>query len=225
MMNVYRIVCSIVLVIITFPLFCSPTLEQITIYLWCDLEPLISEDDEEFPLSQDEASRRSLEEARIILSAMIYGYEFTYIPMDKTRKASEVFDLVPLSEIQWGDPYLKIIDSKVRDKRLYVTIVYTLQDYQAERLRSWKSVSIPVSAGRGEGDFFKGYKEKIKALFDAMKNAIKNHLQKRLVNKPREVKGEVLLFEAPSTFIHAGTYTTTTRIKLNIKEIVPYRVF
>jgi hypothetical protein len=225
MMTGCRIACYIVLIIFTFPLFSSPTLEQITVYLWCDLEPLISEDNEEFPLSHEEAARRSLEEARIILSAMIYGYEFTYIPMDKTRKASEVFDLVPLSEIQWGDPSLKIIDSKVRDKRLYVNIVYTLQDYQAERLRSWKSVSIPVSPGRGEGDFFQGYKEKITALFNAMKDAIKNHLQKRLVNKPREVKGEVLLFETPSTFIHAGTYTTTARIKLNIKEIVPYQVF
>jgi hypothetical protein len=221
----HLILCCLFLIGITFPVICSPTLEQITIYLWCELEPFISDDYEEFPLSHEEAARRALEEAQFILSAMIYGYKFIYVPQERTRNITEIFELVPVFEIPWGDPYLKIIDSEVRDKRLYVTITYTLQDHQAARIYSWKSVSIPVSAGRGEGDFFQGYKEKITAITNAMKNAIRNYLQKRLANKPREIRGEVILFETPGTFIHAGTYTSTAKIKLNIKEIIPYRIF
>ncbi|MBN1695921.1 MAG: hypothetical protein JW881_00285 [Spirochaetales bacterium] len=203
----------------------EPSLERITIYLWCDLEPFISEENEEIPLSREEASRRALEEARIIISGMIYGYSFTYIPYDRSRQAQEVFDLVPVAEIKWGDPYLKIVDSEVHGKRLFLTITYTLQAHQARRLQSWKSVAFPVASGKGESDFFSGYKEKRTSLSNAVKEAVRNHLRKRLANKPREITGEVILASSPDTFVRAGLYTTIVKIRLHIREIIPYRVF
>ena len=199
--------------------------EKLTITPWCELGPLVSFEDHEFPLSEKEAIKRILEEARIIFSAMIYGYTFTYTHYDKQRGVAEYFSLEPLFEIQWADPHLEVKRSEVREKRLYITVYYWCMDFQTSRLQAWQSLAVPAAYGRGTGDFFKGYKEKITSLENAIKEAIRGYMRKRTFNKPKEIRGEVLLLDMPDTIIHSGEYVTTAKVKLNIKEVIPYKVF
>jgi len=199
--------------------------ERLNITLWCELEPLLTFEGEEFPLSEKGAIKRVLEEARIVFSAMIYGYSFTYTPYDKQRGVSEYFHLEPLAEIQWGDPHLEVIKSEVNEKRLYITVHYVCMDFQTARIQIWQSLAVPAAYGRGTGDYFKGYKEKITALENAIKEAVRDYMRKRTFNKPREITGEVLLVDTPDTIIHSGEYVTTVKVKLNIKEVIPYKVF
>lgn len=224
-MNSYikRILIVIILLSFILPLFTDT--EKLVITLWGELEPLISFEGDEFPLSEDEAIRRILEQARVIFSAMIYGYRFTYTPYDKQRGVSEYFHLESLSEIKWGDPHLKVLVSEVIEKRLYITVHYRCMEFQTSRIEAWKSLAVPAASGRGTGDYFKGYTEMKTSLENAIKEAIRNYMRKRTFNKPKEIKGEVLLLEMPDTIILAGEYITTAKIKLNIKEVIPYKVF
>jgi hypothetical protein len=210
-------------VFFVIPLY--PDTEKLTITLWTELEPLTAFENDEFPLPEEESIRRILEQARVIISAMIYGYTFSYTPYDKQRAITEYFHLEPLSEITWGDPHLKVIESKVSGKRLYITVSYTCMDFQMSRLAAWQSLAIPAACGRGTGDYFKGYAEMKTSLENAMKEAVRDYMRKRTFNKPKEINGELLLLDMPATIIRAGEYITTAKIKLIIKEVIPYKVF
>ncbi|MBN2440821.1 MAG: hypothetical protein JXJ04_05730 [Spirochaetales bacterium] len=218
-----RIIVILLFFISLFPIY--PDAEKLTITLWTELEPFIVFEGDTSPLPEKEAVKRILEQARIIFSAMIYGYAFTYTPYDKQRQVAEYFDLRPLYEIVWGDPNLNVIRSEVRDKRLYITVHYTCMDFQVSRLEAWDTLAIPSAYGRGTGDYFKGYPEKMNSLKNAMKEAIRGYMRKRTFNKPKEISGELVLMEMADTIVNAGEYITTAKVKLNIKEVIPYKVF
>ena len=55
--------------------------------------------------------------------------------------------------------------------------------------------------------------------------AYRNYLRPRVSNKPREIKGEVLFLESPLMSVRAGTYVSTVKVKINVKELIPYSVF
>ena len=82
----------------------------LSLRLWCELEPMVQEY-EDYPLSTEEAQRRALEEAREILSGMVYGYRFRYTPGDRVRSIEEEFLLTPVAEIRWGDPNMRVADA------------------------------------------------------------------------------------------------------------------
>jgi hypothetical protein len=192
---------------------------------WADLEPFVRVGADPYPLSAETAQRRILEEARVLLSAMVYGYSFTYTPSDAVRAVPETFQLTPSAEIAWGADRVRVVESDVEDVRLYARVSFTLSDFEARRRSSWDSSAVAMATGSGEGDLFKGYTDKIVALRNAIESAIKEHLRTRILNKPREVRGEVVLWEDPRTIVRAGKYVTTAKVRLRITEIIPYRIF
>ncbi len=211
--------------LLTLPLLAAGArADSITLRLWCELEPMIAED-EEYPLPREEAHRRILEEARQLLSAMIYGYAFTYVPADTERRISESLELRVTAEIPWGDPHLQVLDLETRDKRLFARVEYLLRDYQLARREAWSSNILPLATGRGEGDLFGGVSEKQQSLKDAIRNAIRGHLRPVLFNKPREVNGELLLWQEPTTIIASGSYLTEISVKLKVDEVRAYSIF
>ncbi len=192
---------------------------------WADLEPFVRVGQDPYPLSTETAERRILEEARVLLSAMVYGYTFDYIPFDAARKVLETFQLTPVAQIAWGADRVRVVETDVEDTRLYARVSCTLTDFELSRRNAWSSGAVDMATGTGEGDLFKGYTDKITALQNAIKEAIRENLRTRVLNKPREVKGEVLLWEDPRTVVRAGRYFTTAKVRLHVSEIVPYRIF
>jgi hypothetical protein len=216
-------------VIVTFA-FCIATtafasLEKITLFVWCELEPLTTESLDGTFIPRTEAAKRILEETRLLVSAMIYGFEFTYVPSDAKRSVTEEFELVPIKEIPWGDNRLVIVQSDVKGNLLYATVSYTLDDFQAARVAAWKSAAIPTDAGMGEASVFKGYTERLVSFKNSIREAVRNYMRERLFNKPREITGEVLLSKSPSVMIKSGNYVYTSNVKIKIKKIHPYVVF
>jgi hypothetical protein len=201
------------------------SLESITLFVWTELEPLTGELAEGTLLTKEEAAKRILEETRVLVSAMIYGYEFTYTPPDAKRNQKEEFVLTPISDIPWGDARLKIVQADVEKKILRATVRYTLDTFQAARRAAWKSASIPSDAGRGEATVYAGYRERLVAFKKSILDAVRNYLRRIVFNKPREVRGEVLLEKSPSVVIDAGLYVFTSVVKINIREIIPYIIF
>ncbi len=220
-----------VLILMVSSILNIPALDnQIIIETWYEIEQYSNWEYEEtlnIDLSEPEESKthEMLDEARIILSSMIYGYSFSYIPQDNARGVKDWFNLEPIEEINWGDPQLEILFSERRENRIYCKILYNLSDYQLARRSSWYSNSIPYSTGRGQEDYFIGSFAKLLSINNSIKEAIRNYARSTIPNKPREIKGEVLVWDAPYTIIESGTYSSTVRIKLLILEIIPYTIF
>jgi hypothetical protein len=200
--------------------------KPLSLRIWCELEPMVQEN-ESYPLSTDEAQRRALEEARSILSGMIYGYRFRYTPGDAVRKIDEEFSLTPVAEILWGDPNMGIADAWIKDSLLFIKVTYQLEDFQAARRRAWSSNSVQASSGVGSFSVFTAVSPEGKrsALQEALKNAVREALRPVVFNKPREITGEILIWNEPHTVIQAGTYTTQADVKLRVKEIRSYSLF
>ncbi len=197
--------------------------QTLDLRLWCELEPMDAPVGE--PLDGEEAARRTLEEARQVFSAMIYGYRFLYVPADEARSVREEFRLEPIGEVAWGDPALRILETERRDGRLYARLEYRLAESQAARRAAWSSNTIPAAAGTGEGSLFRGPGQKRTALEAAIREAIRNHLRPKIFNKPREVRGEVLLWGEPRTLIRASAYVTSIEARVRVAQLVPYRIF
>ena len=200
--------------------------DPINLRLWCELEPMVQEN-QDYPLSTEEAQHRALEEARGILSGMIYGYRFRYTPGDAVRKIDEEFALTPVAEILWGDPNMQIADAYIKDSLLFVRVTYRLEEFQAARRRAWSSNSVGARSGVGSYSVFTATSPEGKqnALQEALKNALREALRAVYFNKPREVTGEILIWKEPHTTIHSGAYTTQADVKLLVKEIRSYSLF
>jgi hypothetical protein len=59
----------------------------------------------------------------------------------------------------------------------------------------------------------------------AIKDAIRRSLDVRYVNKPREITGEVVLWDDPLTRVSAGSFRTTAKVKVLVQDLVPYGIF
>ncbi len=199
---------------------------QLSLRLWCELDPMV-QDSEDYPLSDEEARRRILEEARFLLSGMIYGFDFLYTPADARRGIEEEFTLAPVAEVLWSDPNLRITDAYLQDAFLFVKIYYDLEDFQVARRRAWASTAITASTGVGTHSVFTDPAPvgKRRALEEAMKQAIRNALRPVHFNQPREITGELVIWEQPRTVIRSGAYTTELTLKLRVKELRPYSLF
>jgi hypothetical protein len=214
--------------LLLFPPAClqATSYDQLELEVWCELEPMIQESDD-YPLSDEAARKRVLEEARLLLSAMIYGVQFSYTPSDALRHQAEQFRLTPVAELAWGDPRLRIAGVEVREARLYARVRYDLQDFQSARRRAWQSNAVPTAAGTGQASLFTATapEGKRRSLEEAFKEAIRNHLRPVLFNKPREVRGELLLWQPPRVVVDAGEYLTSAAVKLRVQEIRAYSFF
>jgi hypothetical protein len=205
---------------------CHAQSNPLSLRLWCELEPMVQEN-EDYPLSTQQAQHRALEEARAILSGMIYGYRFRYTPGDAVRQINEEFSIAPVAEILWGDPNLQIADAWIKDSLLFVKVTYQLEDFQAARRRAWSSNSVEASSGVGSYSVFTATSPegKLNALREALKNAVLEALRPVVFNKPREITGEILIWNPPHTVIQSGSYTTQADVKLRVKEIRSYSLF
>lgn len=224
-MQAFRLLLIALLLLIPWAAFSQES--YLAARLWCELEPLIQSNDQEYPLPKEEAQRRLLEEARQVFSAMIYGFEFAYTPGDRTRGVADEFILTPIAEIPWGDPRLRIVDAWIGEARLFAKVEYDLQGFQEDRRQAWGSTAVPTATGIGEWNMFLAPApvSKARSLEAAFREALRNHLRPIHFNKPREVTGELLLWDPPSVIIEAGTYQTRVDVKLRLREIRDYSLF
>ncbi len=176
-------------------------------------------------ISQEEAIRRTLEEARIVLSGMIYGFDVRYTPLDRARDVKEELDVEPRAQIPAGDPSLRVLKVRTRGNKYFVHVRYNLAEYQQRRLQAWDSNSLDVAAGRGTAPLQDGYQAKFESFNQAVKNALREYLRPRYKNKPSRIKASVALKEAPYTVIDAGGYHSKVRIKINLHEVRPYSAY
>jgi hypothetical protein len=220
-----RIACS-ALGVILLTLACRPAFgdDRLFIRPWVELEPIVRIEPE-YPIPLEKAGQWVLEEARTLLSGMVFGWTFSWTPSDASRKVADRFDLVPVAEIPWGSDRLAVRQTQVEEARLFAQVSYTMSPGEQLRRESWAGAVVDAATGTGEAPTMKGRDAKLEALGNAIKDAVRNHLRTRIFNKPREIRGEVVLWDDPQVWVTSGSYHAVARIRLRVVEVIPYRIF
>ncbi len=176
--------------------------------------------------TQEELFQRILEEARYVLSGMVYGFTFSYTPYDKGRRVEEEFLLEPYHWIQRGDPNLFVAEVRVEGSRVYVRVRYALRDFQEAWYQGLRSNVLPAASGTGEAPFYQGPEGRMKALQEGIKNAIREYARTVMYNKPQTLKGLIVLDAAPRMLLDSGLYkAVVNRAILRLEEVKRYQVY
>ncbi|HTP59675.1 MAG TPA: hypothetical protein VMM82_12210 [Spirochaetia bacterium] len=192
---------------------------------WVELEPVVRIEASQYPIPVEKAEKSVLEQARVLLSGMVYGWTFDYTPANGARNVAESFTLTPVAQFPWGSPRLKVVETQVADEKLWARVSYVMDDAEAARRASWESATPLLSQGQGKADVMKGAEAKGLSFQDAVRDAIRLALRGTYVNAPRQIVGDVVLWDDPETTVRSGMYRTVVTVRILIREIVPYRIF
>lgn len=162
---------------------------------------------------------------RYLLSGMIYGWYFVYTPSDKTRKIDEFFELVPIRSIEKGDPLYYLTEVKNSYPKVFAWARYALNQESLAWIKHWTSASYDTSRGRGSGERSNNIDGLWEAYNNALLSAVRDHARKLEKNKPKEIRGEMLLRENPRLFAEAGAFVADLRLYIRITEVRPYSIF
>lgn len=163
--------------------------------------------------------------ARFILSGMASGWNFSYVPGDRKRAVKEEFFLETIHEIQKNNPQFSIDSLSPVYPKLTCWAQFTVDEATARRLDYWDSIRFRPAKGRGIGQRIQESNGIQEAYTNAVFNAVRSlarHLEK---NKPKEIRGEILLREGPRLFANAGQFVAEVQILVNIREIIPYALY
>ncbi len=175
--------------------------------------------------AEKELKRDLFREAVFVFSGMIYGFDFRYIPGDKRRNVDDLIEINPINEIRWGDPGLKIRSTRSEGNRNLVQFSYYPEESMRSWIMYWSSGSFPLTGGRGEGDFLKGFAAKKDAVEKGVREAVRNYMRSRVRNKPQKIEGEFIFASPPDYLYAAGIYTASVKIKLNVEKVSDYSIY
>ena len=176
-------------------------------------------------LEQEELGRFLLSEAAYVLAGMIYGFEFVYQPGDSDREQPTEFEMALRGEIVPGDPRLRVREMRTDANLIHGRFFYYLEDFQRRRVIAWQSNALPSPSGIGEEPIWTGVENRVTAIENGVRLAVRNYLRERVYARPRQIRGTAVLAEAPRIRIVDGSYRAEVLIHLHIEELEPYRVF
>ncbi|MDR1625634.1 MAG: hypothetical protein LBT33_03760 [Spirochaetia bacterium] len=197
---------------------------------WADMGAAL-DFDEAVPPKKDRgdaekaALGRILEEGRYVFSGMIFGFSFSYTPLDRGRDIEEEFTLKPVYEIPWGDPNLFVHQTRREDGRIYARLRYRLHGFQENWYAGNLSNLMGSASGLGDAPIFAGWQEKMTAIQNSVKHAVREYARGRIDNKPLKVTGTVFLGDAPLIEILRGAFHARTRVRLKIDDVLGYGAY
>ena len=160
-----------------------------------------------------------------ILEGILYGWNFSYTPSDKTRGVEEYFEFTPINTVKISDPRINFSGYKVDESFFSCWVSYDRTDEMMLYRKHWESIYHPKIRGTGTASIYEG-DEGFKASYaDACKNALRNYARGLVKNKPKEISGKVLLCEAPLMSTRNGKYVAQLEFLLKIDEILAYSSF
>lgn len=154
-----------------------------------------------------------LEEARILASARVYGYHFSYFYSqtfgDKTKP---IINLEPINLIPYGSPQLHIKAIKeLTYNHFQVEASYILTNYEKLLYNNYKKLSqiLPISEGKEKWDSDKFFFSQ--ALSNSIFNAIHNYAKKKNLNN---FQGDVILIKTNPILIKSGFVIQYSQIEI-----------
>ncbi len=169
--------------------------------------------------------RELTELSRFVLAGMIYGWKYEYRPSDKLRNVAEEFALRPIGAIEEGDPSFSLTGLTAEYPRLACWAQYAPNETTARWQRHWQGITVRTGKGTGRGERLDGTAG-IRAAYEAaLLNAVRERARKLEKNKPKEIRGEVLLRPEPRLYADAGQFVADVRVLVSIDELVPWTSF
>lgn len=207
------------------------TTPKLRIKIWSLLEPdpelqvQIKDSDSIFSYSVRELKNL----APYIFEGMIFGFNFSYTPSDKTRNVNEYFYVnFERQNYLTEQDFKKNIsyhNAYVQDNKLICWAEFNLTHGLDKQLERKSSVVMPKIHGKGIGKLSDGEKG-IKQAFElAIKNAVREYTRTITKNKPKEINGTVLIKNTPRVYIQNGKYHVDLDFFLEYVTIIDYKIF
>ncbi len=173
-----------------------------------------------------------LEEMQTVFSGMVYGWSFTYRPVDPDRKVAEFLDVTPLGRIvgTTGDAATSralAVSTKLDEDNGVLTVLfrYYMKPFEASRRLAWASVDLDQAAGTGKTKAVDRLESRLDALRQAVKEAVRNLLRPKIYNRPQEIRGEALLREVPRYYLDSGQYVCSAKFQMRILKVREYPLY
>lgn len=165
------------------------------------------------------------EVAPYIINGMVYGWEFYYVPYDKTRGVEEYLEVNEIVPVEYISSNIKYSSPWFQDGRLNCWCDFYKDESQIREYYRWSSINNPVISGKGYGNLIEGFNGIKAAADDALKNAIRSYYRSVIKNKPKSIRGKVLIKNSPIIGIDAGRYVFNLDFFLECGKITEYKVF
>lgn len=228
--KIARILCSFVLFFISVTYCYGQTpsiIQHIRLPLWAELDAYPESPEAQ---STDEdiyayPKTRIKQVAPFIISGMVYGWKFIYTPSDNARGVEEYFELTPIQELTPEVEKITYVSPWLQDGRLNCWCEYTRTEAQIQNYYLWSSIQHPTIHGVGTGDIAKGFDGISEAAENALKQAVREHFRKTIKNKPKEIRGAVLIRELPTLGIKSGQYLINLDFFLECDRILEYKLY
>lgn len=223
------IVCVAALVFSSF-LFAQEVpsqVDQIRIQLMADLDafPGSFESDEQTlevfsdPINRKDSSlsddayevfsysiNRIRELATYLMEGMLSGWEYDYVPSDKTRNVAEFFELTSISPFNPEKNHITYHNPTSDEGKLQVWAWCDRTEDQKMLYKQWSSIVYPKVHGSGKGEVSKGNEGVKEAIWDAVKNGVREYWRQYEKNKPKEIVGKIFVIGWPRIYVTKGHY-------------------
>ena len=173
----------------------------------------------------DYAIGRIKEIVPFLLNGMVYGWEFVYTPSDKTRGVKEYLEVREIQNLENETNPIQYSSVWIEDNKFNCWVDYTRTDFQVQNYNLWASIKNPTVQGRGKGSLEQGFDGIKHAAEEALKNAIESYYKKVIKNKPKEIRGKVLIRKLPTIGISSGQYVINLDFFLECGKIKEYSQF
>lgn len=201
--------------------------KNIRIPLWAELDayPGLAEAQDLESGEYDYPIKSIKEVAPFLLNGMIYGWNFSYTPSDKTRNVDEYLEVKELYDSSYILSGITYASPWIQNNRLNCWCEFTRNNTQIQYYNLWNSIQNPVIHGRGYGDLRKGFDGLRDAAEEALKEAVREYFRNVIKNKPKEISGRVLIKTQPTIGIDSGRYVINLDFFLECDRIIEYKSF
>ena len=166
---------------------------------WVELEPLVRIEGGSIPSPLKKPNARCWKRPGFSSPAWCTAGLSTTPPRTAPAGLTESFTLTPIAQIQWGNARLKVVETETVDQKLWARASYTMDEAEAARRASWESSTAALSQGEGKASVMKGPEAKGLSFQDAVRDAIRNLLHGTYIDAPRQIIGDVVLWEDPES--------------------------
>lgn len=168
---------------------------------------------------------RLLEEARLVLSGMVYGWDFVYRPPDPRREVVGVFELTSLGAVADGDAGLTVLELAQDGPTHFAAFEFRADQVELRYLEFWRLFAQDSSAGVGRARLRDGFAGRQAALQEALRDAVRARLRFQYQDRPREARGSLALIDPPVVQTDTGDYVYRVEVSIILDEVRPYLTF
>ena len=202
-------------------------IEHIRIPLWAELDayPALAEAQDGSAGIFDYSVSRLKTLAPFIIGGMVNGWNFSYTPSDKLRGVEEYVDFSPVQELGEAEQRIAYTKPWIEEGKVYCWVDFTRTESMIRNYYLWASITNDAVHGTGYGKISDGFDGITDAVRNAIKDAVRAYFRTKIKNKPKEIRGRVLLRREPLIGIDAGRYKVQLDFFLETDKILPYTQF